>query len=60
MEVNISMGAQKNFEAAIKKYGEVFAEAVVEKELQLHTDNLDCFDEYAQYDWMKEFIQVNP
>jgi len=58
IQARISMAAQKNYEEAIKKYGKSFADAVVAKELQLHADNLDCFDEYATYEWMQEFLQA--
>ena len=53
LEPRISMLGQKAYEKAIKKYGEVFANAVVETELQLHADNLDCFDEYTKFDFMQ-------
>lgn len=54
--LQISMHAQKQYEEAVEKYGEDFAEAVVASELQLYADNLDCFDEYAQMDAFQEFI----
>ncbi len=54
MDIQISMGAQIHYEAAVKKYGQKFADAVVEQELQLHADNIDCFDDFAEYDWMQE------
>ena len=52
IEVLISMSGQKAYQKAVEKYGEEFADTVVEKELQLFADNLDCFDEYAEYDFM--------
>lgn len=60
MGIQISMGAQKQYEEAIRKYGKKFADAVVAHELQLHADGLDCFDEYTEYTeycWMHEFIK---
>ncbi len=55
LEIRISLGAQQKYEQAVRKYGQSFADAVVDKELQLHADNLDCFDKYAEYEWMQEF-----
>ena len=55
----VSMLAQKQYKEAVEKYGEDFADAVVVSELQLHADNLDCFDEYAQMEAFQEFIVVD-
>lgn len=57
MKVQISMCAQMSYEAAVKKYGQDFADAVVAQELQLHADSLECFDDYAEYDWMQQYIE---
>lgn len=57
IEIHISVAGQVHYEAAVKKYGQEFAKAVVEQELQLYADNLECFDDYAEYDWMQEFIE---
>lgn len=54
----ISMGGQEAYAVAANKYGIEFADAVVERELQLHADNLNCFEEYAGYDEFKEFINA--
>lgn len=54
----IDMHGQQDYKAAIKKYGQEFADAVVRQELQLYADNLDCFDDYAKYDWMQELIKT--
>lgn len=59
IDLQVSMAAQKQYEAAVEKYGEDFAEAVVVQELQLYADNLDCFDEYAQMEAFQEFIVVD-
>ena len=53
----IDMHGQIHYKAAVKKYGQEFADAVVEQELQLYADSLECFDDYAEYDWMQEFIE---
>jgi len=58
IETQISMSAQKQYEAAVKKYGRDFADAVVESELQLFADSLDCFDEYAEYEHMQYLIKT--
>jgi len=55
MDIQIFMGGQRQYEAAIKKYGKDFADAVVAYELQLHADNIDCFDEYAESEFMADF-----
>ncbi len=57
IEVQVSMAAQVDFRKAVEKYGLEFAEGVVASEVQLHADNLDCFDEYATYDWMQDLIK---
>ncbi len=44
----IDMHGQGNYAAAVEKYGQEFADAVVAQELQLYADNLDCFDEYGE------------
>jgi len=56
IQVGIEMAAQVHYEEAVEKYGQDFADAVVAQELQLHADNLDCFDEYSEYDWMQDFL----
>ena len=56
IDLQVSMGAQKSYEEAVKKYGEEFANAVVVDELQLYADDLDCFEEYAEYESFQEFI----
>lgn len=58
VQARISMSGQIFYADAIKRYGPEFAEAVVQKELQLHADNLDCFDEYATYDFMQSLIKT--
>lgn len=60
MDIQVFMGGQLHYKAAVEKYGQVFADAVVAEELQLYADNLDCFDEYAEYEWMQEFIEPKP
>lgn len=60
MDVPISMKGQRDYIKAVVKYGEGFANAVVAEELQLYADNLDCFDEYAEYERMQEFIRPKP
>ena len=56
IDLQVSMSAQKNYEEAIKKYGEEFANAVVVDELQLYADDLDCVEEYSEYESFQEFI----
>lgn len=59
IHMGIEMAAQKQYEQAVEKYGEDFADAVVERELQLHADSLDCFDEYTQYPDFEDLIVVD-
>ncbi len=56
MEIRINMGAQANYAKAVKKYGQDFADVTVAFELQLIADNLDCFDDYAELEFMQEFL----
>ena len=44
VEARISMSGQKKWLAAVKKYGKEYADSVVETELQLFADSIDCFD----------------
>lgn len=57
IEVRISMSAQRDYEKAVVKYGEVYAEAVVASELQMFADSLDCFDEYLDVDGFPEMVE---
>ena len=52
------MLGQRYYAKAVKKYGQEFADAVVESELQLHADNLDdtVFKAYSKYAWIQESI----
>ena len=57
LDVQISLSGQKAYAMCAEKYGKVFADAVIDKEVQLHADNIDIvvFEDYAKYDWMQEF-----
>lgn len=57
IDMQISMSGQQEYKAAVTKYGQGFAEAVVVNELQLYADSLDCFEDYAEYDAFQEFIE---
>ncbi len=57
MEIQISLLGQKHYDAAVRKYGKKFADAVIEKELQLYADDVDCFAAYAKYEWMQDFLK---
>lgn len=57
IKLGIEMSGQKAYDAACKKYGSDFADAVVAMECQLHADNLNCFEEYAKEpDWKDVII----
>jgi len=51
------MHGQRNYKAAVEKYGQEFADAVVSQELQLYADNLTCFDEYVVVEGFQELIE---
>jgi len=57
ISLGIELAGQKQYDEAVEKYGQEFADAVVAQELQLYADNLDCFDEYAKYDWMQCYLE---
>lgn len=56
-DIQINMAGNKAYEKAYEKYGVEFVKYVVNSECQLFADSLECFDEYAEYEYMQDLIE---
>lgn len=58
IETMISMSGQKAWLRAVNKYGKEYADSVVETELQLFADSMNCFDDDYYQEFYADSIKI--